>query len=129
MSFQEGRMASTREPLAGGCGCAEHGTEAAGQCCCGVNDLVHAIGRKYAMSILNRIGSSSGARFTDLQHTLAVSSSTLAETLDDLVRVGLVLRTILPDTPPATEYTLTAAGKVLRERFRPLLDRARTADF
>lgn len=119
-------MPKRHGPSPGVCGCAEDRSAAAGQCCCGVSDLVHAIGRKYAMSIVNRIGCGPGVRFTDIQHALAISSSTLAETLDDLVHVGLVRRTVLPDTPPATEYTLTAAGKLLREQFRPLLDRART---
>lgn len=121
-------MKGSLEPSAGVCGCAEPSAGAAGHCCCGVTDLVHAIGRKYAMSIVNRIGSCQRTRFTDLQHVLGVSSSTLAETLDDLVRVGLVHRSVFPDTPPATEYTLTPAGSVLRERFRPLLDRARAAE-
>lgn len=114
-----------RQP-AGGCGCADPGTAAEERCYCRVDDLVHAIGRKYGLPVLNRIGGVRAARFTDLQRSLDVSSSTLSETLDDLVRTGLVRRVVLEDHPPATEYTLTSAGEALRNRLRPLLERVRT---
>lgn len=116
-------MLATAEPI-GGCGCAAPDTSAADRCYCSVDDLVHVIGRKHALAIVNRIGEG-GARFTELQRALDVSSSVLSETLEDLARVGLVRRTVLEERPPATEYTLTSAGATLRERLRPLLDRVR----
>lgn len=109
----------------GECGCAESSTAAADRCCCSVDDLVHAIGRKYTMSILNRVGLEGTAHFSDLRRSLDVSSSTLAETLDGLVHVGLVRRAIVDSYPPGTEYSLTDAGRALRDRLRPLLDRVR----
>ncbi|MBW3660675.1 MAG: helix-turn-helix transcriptional regulator [Gemmatimonadetes bacterium] len=111
----------------GGCGCAAPATAAVDRCYCTVDDLVHAIGRKYTLPVLVRIGGGT-ARFTRLQRALGVSSSTLSETLDDLIRVGLVHRTVLDDRPPSTEYALTAAGKALRERLRPLLERVRAME-
>lgn len=107
----------------GGCGCAEPASAAAVRCYCTVDDLVHAIGRKYAFPVLVRIGE--GAGFTELQRGLSVSSSTLSETLSDLARVGLVRRTVLEERPPATEYALTEAGVALRDRLRDLLERVR----
>lgn len=118
-------MVSSTESSAGSCGCASPESQAAALCCCTVDDLVHTIGRRYAMPILNYVGRARKARFTELQEDLEVSSSTLADTLDDLVRVGLLARTVLPDTPPRTEYSLTPAGQALRGRLRPLLDHVR----
>ena len=118
-------MARALKERVGECGCAEPTTAAAERCCCSVDDLVHAIGRKYTMSILNRVGLEGTAHFSELQRTLGVSSSTLAETLEDLVGVGLVRRSVLESTPPGTEYSLTEAGRALRERLRPLLERIR----
>lgn len=106
------------------CGCAELRSPAAERCCCGVDDLVHVIGRKYAMPILNRVGRGE-AHFTELQRALRVSSSTLSETLEDLVRLGLVQRFVLDGYPPRTRYTLTTAGSALRDRLRPLLEKVR----
>lgn len=111
----------------GGCGCAAPSAAAVEGCYCTVDDLVHAIGRKYALPVLVRIGDGT-ARFTELQRALRVSSSTLSETLDDLIRVGLVRRTVLDDRPPGTEYGLTAAGRALRERLRRLLESVRTME-
>ncbi|MBA3495994.1 MAG: helix-turn-helix transcriptional regulator [Gemmatimonadales bacterium] len=109
----------------GACGCAEPGTRQPTHCCCAVDDLVRAIGRKHTMSILNRIGLGADAHFTDIQRALDLSSSTLAHSLDELSRMGLVHRLVIPARPPCTTYSLTPAGRVLVDRFRPLLDRVR----
>lgn len=111
----------------GTCGCAVPDTHGASLCTCGVDDLVHVIGRKYTMPILNRIGGGH-ARFNELQRELRLSSSVLSETLGDLVRIGLVQRTVIDDGPPGTEYTLTAAGHALRKRLRPLLERVQAME-
>ena len=115
------------EPV-GGCGCAAPVDVAATHCCCALSDLVHVIGRKYAMPIVNRIGHSRGAYFSDLQEGLAVGPSILADTLQNLERVGLVFRVVVPETPPRSEYILTPAGHALRARLRSLLDRVRHAE-
>ena len=109
----------------GGCGCAT--PAAADSCYCSVDDLVHTIGRKYALPVLVRIDHGT-ARFTALQRALGVSSSTLSETLDDLIRVGLVRRDVLDDLQPSTRYVLTSAGEALVKRLRPLLERVRTME-
>lgn len=111
----------------GACGCADPGSSAGTHCCCGAESLLYAIARKHTMSILNRIGHGPGTRFRDLEQSLHISSSTLAETLEDLVLAGLVSRAVLPDRPPRTEYQLTAAGRALVDRFRPLLEVVRAS--
>ncbi|MFN2432312.1 MAG: winged helix-turn-helix transcriptional regulator [Gemmatimonadota bacterium] len=109
----------------GGCGCAAPGTRGETLCCCTADELVHTIGRKYAMPILNCVGSGRGVRFTELQEALDVSSSVLSETLDDLQRVGLLSRSALGDAAGRSEYALTAAGETLRQSLRRLLDHLR----
>ena len=87
-----------------------------------MRDLTHAIGRKHAMAIVNRIGRSSPAYFSDLQRELEIGPSTLADTLQELEQVGLVSRLVRDDTPPRSEYRLTAAGQTLQARLRPFLE-------
>lgn len=111
----------------GDCGCAGIGSAATANCCCGFDQLVHVMGRKYTMPVVNRIGRR-GARFSDLQLTLGVSSSTLAETLQDLETVGLINRVVFPERPPGSNYFLTTAGRALRRRFRPFLEAIRKTD-
>lgn len=109
---------------AGGCGCADPASPAASTCYCTVDDLVHAISRKHALSILNFLGGREAARFRDVEAGLpGVGPSTLSDTLRELTAVGLVHREVFPDTPPRVEYSLTAPGRLLRDRFHGLLDR------
>lgn len=110
----------------GGCGCADRARPAAATCYCTVDDLVRAITRKHALSILNLLGSGEVTRFTELERALPrIGPSTLSDTLQELVSVGLVRRDVFPDTPPSVEYGLTDAGSLLRDRFHHLLDRVR----
>lgn len=83
-----------------------------------------AISRKHALSILNFVGHRGSARFSEVESGLdGMSSSTLSETLQQLGRVGLLERRVIPEAPPRVEYSLTEAGGVLRRRFRALLSR------
>lgn len=110
----------------GGCGCSEASSRAADHCYCTVEDLVRAISRKHALSVLNAIGGRGRARFTDVEEALpGIGPSTLSETLRLLRDVGLVEREVFPETPPRVEYSLTEAGALLRERFHELLERVR----
>lgn len=78
------------------------------------------------MPLLERIGRGGTSRFNELQRELGASSSTLAETLEELIRVRLVDRREAPGGTP--EYVLTSAGRALRQRLRPLLERVRSMD-
>jgi DNA-binding HxlR family transcriptional regulator len=117
-------MTRSGVPEAGGCGCIAADSSAAAQCCCGVRDLTRVIGRKHTMAIVNRLASPP-TRFSDLERELGVGPSTLAETLWDLEQVGLVRRSFVGETPPRSEYHLTAAGEALRLRLRPFLETVR----
>jgi len=111
---------------AGGCGCAAPDSSGASTCYCTVEELVHAISRKHALSILNLLGVHGESRFRDMEDALSgVGPSTLSNTLKELVGVGLIERRVYPDTPPRVGYELSEAGGMLRERFHHLLDQVR----
>lgn len=106
----------------GVCGCSDPAAAGLDTCYCTVDDLVDAISRKHALSLVNFIGSRGTARFGEMESGVrGISSSTLSDTLGHLVRVGLVSREVFPETPPRVEYGLTGAGKTLRRRLRRLL--------
>lgn len=111
---------ATVEP--GGCGCAAPAAGTSETCYCTVDELVGAISRKHALSLVNYIGSRGRARFHEMEAGIrGISSSTLSDTLAQLSRVGLVEREVFPETPPRVEYGLTEAGETLRRRLRELL--------
>lgn len=106
----------------GGCGCAPPAAGTAATCYCTVDELVGAISRKHALSLVNFIGSRGTVRFHEMEEGIrGISSSTLSATLSQLSRVGLVAREVFPETPPRVEYGLTEAGETLRRRLRELL--------
>lgn len=106
----------------GGCGCSDPAGSTVDTCYCTVDELVGAISRKHALSLVNFIGSRETARFSEMESGVrGISSSTLSDTLAQLVSVGLVSREVFPETPPRVEYGLTEAGETLRRRLRRLL--------
>ena len=56
--------------------------------------------------------------FAKFTHQLPISEKVLAQNLRELEQDGLLERTILPTTPPRTEYRLTESGRSLI----PILD-------
>ena len=72
------------------------------------------IGGKYKMVILFWLGTQPSIRFNELQRRIGgISYKTLAATLKELERDGLISRTEYPQIPPKVEYALTARGRSL----------------
>jgi DNA-binding HxlR family transcriptional regulator len=92
------------------CGCgAQLG---AGDCLCPATPLAKLMGRRYVLGLLSLIANRGTVRFSELRSRLGdVSSSTLSARLSDLEEAGLVVRRVLPDTPPRVEYALTPRGR------------------
>ncbi len=74
---------------------------------------VELIGRRWTGAILRAMMSGVG-RFSDLTQTVpGLSDRMLAERLRELEAEGIVLRTVIPETPVRIEYSLTDKGRAL----------------
>ncbi len=91
-------------------------------CLCALSGLMDIIARKWSLFILNIIGNNGKLRFNEIIARLGgVSPTTLTETLDRLVSLGLLTRASYQETPPRVEYCLTKEGHELRTAIQPLL--------
>jgi len=75
---------------------------------------VELIGRRWTGAILRAmlVGIS---RFSDLTETIpGLSDRMLSERLKELESEGLVVRSVIPETPVRVEYHLTEKGRALR---------------
>ncbi len=83
-----------------------------------VNDLIGRVADKWTMLILEVLGEKGILRFTRLSELVeGVSQKMLTQTLRQMERDGLVLRTIYPVVPPKVEYQLTPLGLSLGAAF------------
>ena len=74
---------------------------------------VELIGRRWTGAIVRAL-MSGVSRFSDLCQTVpGLSDRMLAERLKELEAEGIVLRTVLAETPVRVEYTLTDKGRDL----------------
>jgi DNA-binding HxlR family transcriptional regulator len=74
---------------------------------------VELIGRRWTGCILRAL-MSGVTRFSELCGTVpGLSDRMLAERLKELEAEGIVLRTVVPDTPVRVEYSLTEKGRDL----------------
>ncbi len=60
--------------------------------------------------------------FSDFAKQLPISHKVLAENLRAMEADGLLYRTVVPDTPPRTEYRLTEAGEAMVPLLRAVYD-------
>ena len=108
-------MANPRE-----CGCVTL-DEDIDSCYCSLEPIVQAVGRRYALQVLNVIAARERTRFVEIQQQLGgISSSTLATRLHELEDIRLIERENIGVDPPMTEYVLTSRGRALRESLRRL---------
>lgn len=102
------------------CGCETLDPEIE-SCYCSLQPLVQAVGRRYALQVMNVIATRERMRFVEIQAQLGgVSSSTLAARLHELETTQLIRRDVIGVDPPVVEYVLTARGQALRESLRKL---------
>ncbi len=91
-------------------------------CLCPLEGIIDVISKKWALLIINAIGSYRTLRFTRLMEELeGISPRTLADTLKQLQGEGLIKRESFAEIPPRVEYSLTTDGEGLRKAIVPIL--------
>lgn len=83
-----------------------------------VNDLIGSVADKWTMLILEVLAEKGELRFTRLGELVeGISQKMLTQTLRQMERDGLLLRTVHPVVPPKVEYKLTGLGMGLGAAF------------
>ena len=89
---------------------------------CPVRDVLDHVGTKWTALILLTL-LTAAARFNQLQRAVPdISKRMLTQTLRDLERDGLVLRTVFATKPPTVEYKLSMLGQSLMAPLCALVD-------
>jgi DNA-binding HxlR family transcriptional regulator len=90
--------------------------------CKPANDLLGLVGEKWTVRLVWTLWDGP-RRFSEIRRELTgISQRMLTLTLRTLERDGLITRTVTPTVPPRVDYELTALGKSLGERIRPLAE-------
>ena len=96
--------------------------ESDNRCFCPLEGIMHIISKKWAILIINAIGTYGKLRFNRLIEELhGISPKTLSDRLKELQTKGLIERESFAEIPPRVEYSLTKDGAELRESVIPLL--------
>ncbi|MBU1345543.1 MAG: helix-turn-helix transcriptional regulator [Alphaproteobacteria bacterium] len=83
-----------------------------------VNEVIGRVADKWTMIVLDVLAEHGEQRFTRLgQLSDGISQKMLTQTLRQMERDGLVVRTVHPVVPPKVEYRLTDLGFSLAEAF------------
>ena len=83
-----------------------------------VNELIGRVADKWTMLILEVLEEHGELRFTRIGEKVpGISQKMLTQTLRQMERDGLVIRTVHPVVPPHVDYRLTKLGTSLSEAF------------
>lgn len=83
-----------------------------------VNDLIGRVADKWTMIILEVLADRGELRFTQLSRAVAgISQKMLTQTLRQMERDGMVVRTVHAVVPPRVDYRLTDLGASLGAAF------------
>lgn len=83
-----------------------------------VTELIGRVADKWTMLILEVLEENGELRFTRIGELVpGISQKMLTQTLRQMERDGLVVRTVYPVVPPKVEYRLTKLGASLGEAF------------
>jgi DNA-binding HxlR family transcriptional regulator len=81
--------------------------------CRAISNVLARIGDKWSVLVVSKLGGGT-KRFNELRREIGgISQRMLTLTLRGLERDGLVVRRIVPTSPPGVEYDLTALGRDL----------------
>jgi DNA-binding HxlR family transcriptional regulator len=97
------------------------GAEASVLAKCPVRDVLDRIGDKWSVLILKNL-EEGPRRFGALKRMIGdISQRMLTQTLRDLQRDGLILRTVYPTVPPSVDYRLTKLGLSIMDPLEQLV--------
>ncbi len=83
-----------------------------------VNELIGRVADKWTMIILEVLQEHGELRFTQLARKVeGISQKMLTQTLRQMERDGMVIRTVHPVVPPRVDYRLTDLGRSLGAAF------------
>jgi DNA-binding HxlR family transcriptional regulator len=83
-----------------------------------VTEVIGRIADKWTMQILEVLTEAGALRFTQIGRAIAgISQKMLTQTLRQMERDGLLIRTVYPVVPPKVEYRLTPLGSGLSAAF------------
>jgi len=83
-----------------------------------VNEVIGRVADKWTMIVLDVLAENGELRFTRIGELAGgISQKMLTQTLRQMERGGLVIRTVHPVVPPKVEYRLTDMGFSLAEAF------------
>lgn len=83
-----------------------------------VNEVIGRVAGKWTMLVLEALAEHGELRFSRLSEQVAgISQKMLTQTIRQMERDGLLIRTVHPVIPPKVEYRLTDLGSSLGEAF------------
>lgn len=83
-----------------------------------VNEVIGRVADKWTMLVLEVLAEHGELRFTQVGDRVGgISQKMLTQTLRQMERDGLLIRTVHPVVPPKVEYRLTDLGLTLAEAF------------
>lgn len=78
---------------------------------CPIRDVLDRVAQKWTLLILIAL-EAEPRRFSAVQRAVGdISKRMLTQTLRDLERDGMILRTVYPTKPPSVDYALTPLGR------------------
>jgi DNA-binding HxlR family transcriptional regulator len=83
-----------------------------------VNEVIAQVADKWTMLLIEVLHDHGEQRFTRISEKVpGISQKMLTQTLRQMERNGLIIRTVHPVVPPKVEYRLTTLGMTLGEAF------------
>ncbi|MBV8118015.1 MAG: helix-turn-helix transcriptional regulator [Candidatus Eremiobacteraeota bacterium] len=83
---------------------------------CPIRIVIDRIADKWTILTMSLLSDGAPHRFNELRRNIeGISQKMLTQTLRDLERDGVVVRTLYPEIPPRVEYALTPMGVTLCE--------------
>lgn len=78
-----------------------------------VRDILGCIADKWTLVLIDELEENT-LRFSELsRRAVGISQKMLTQTLREMERNGLLIRTVYPEVPPRVEYRLTKIGQTL----------------